>query len=90
MGRHDLPELSGWARDLISGPLRGLPVEVAEGDRAIWHAAASTTANGIAALMSVGEGMLGSIGIDRPSDVLGPLAGGTVASAAEQEMPPGS
>jgi predicted short-subunit dehydrogenase-like oxidoreductase (DUF2520 family) len=77
------PELSGWARDLISGPLRGLPVEVAEGDRAVWHAAASTTANGIAALMSIGEAMLGSIGIERPSDVLGPLAAGTVASAAE-------
>jgi predicted short-subunit dehydrogenase-like oxidoreductase (DUF2520 family) len=75
------PEIAEWARNLIAHDLHGLPVEVAEDDRALWHAAAVTTANGIAALMSLGEGMLSRMGVTHPSQVLGPLAAGAVATA---------
>lgn len=61
--------------------VRGRPVRVAEDDRPVWHAAAVTVSNGIAALMAVGEAMLGSIGVDDPATVLGPLASGTVDNA---------
>jgi predicted short-subunit dehydrogenase-like oxidoreductase (DUF2520 family) len=60
-------------------------VEVAEEDRALWHAAAVTTANGAAAVMAVAEEVLGRIGVERPDRVLGPLAAGTVAAAAARE-----
>lgn len=70
-----------WARSLISGPLRGTPVDVDERARPLWHAAAVSTSNGIAALMAVGERLLESIGIAEPEKVLGPLALGTVENA---------
>jgi predicted short-subunit dehydrogenase-like oxidoreductase (DUF2520 family) len=71
-----------WASDLIKR-LDGRVVRVAEDDRPVWHAAAVSVSNGIAALMSVGEGMLSAIGIAEPHDVLGPLASGTVDNARE-------
>jgi predicted short-subunit dehydrogenase-like oxidoreductase (DUF2520 family) len=70
-----------WAHDLVRGPLGGTPVDVAEDARPLWHAAAVSTSNGIAALMAIGENLLGMIGIDRPHEVLGPLARGTVENA---------
>lgn len=70
-----------WAHDLISGPLRGTPVDVAERDRPLWHAAAVSTSNGMAALMAVGESLLRSIGMDGAEEVLGPLALGTIQNA---------
>jgi predicted short-subunit dehydrogenase-like oxidoreductase (DUF2520 family) len=73
--------LDDWARKLITDDLQGFPVEVAEEDRAVWHAAAVTTANGIAALMSLGERMLSRIGVTDPARVLAPLAGGVVTAA---------
>jgi predicted short-subunit dehydrogenase-like oxidoreductase (DUF2520 family) len=78
------PAIGSWARTLIIQDLHGLPVEVAEHDRALWHAAAVSTAGGLAALMSLGERMLSEIGVADPSRVLGPLAAGviTIASAA--------
>jgi predicted short-subunit dehydrogenase-like oxidoreductase (DUF2520 family) len=75
------PEIAEWARDLIVDDLRGVPVEVTEEDRALWHAAAVTTSNGAAALMALGEAMLAAMGVLRPAEVLGPLAAGTVATA---------
>jgi predicted short-subunit dehydrogenase-like oxidoreductase (DUF2520 family) len=75
------PEIATWAHELVAADLHGFPVEVAEGDRALWHAAAVTTANGAAALLSLGEAMLARIGVDRPAGVLGPLAAGTVTAA---------
>jgi predicted short-subunit dehydrogenase-like oxidoreductase (DUF2520 family) len=63
--------------------LNGTPVLVGESDRPIWHAAAVTVSNGLAALMAVGESMLGAIGIEQPETVLGPLASGTIANARE-------
>lgn len=70
-----------WAHGLIDGPLQGTPVDVPEQGRPLWHAAAVSTSNGIAALMALGEDLLSSIGIDRPNAVLGPLARGAVENA---------
>lgn len=72
-----------WARRLIETDLRGIAFDVAEEDRLIWHAAAVTTSNGISALMAAGESLLASIGIERPEQVLGPIATGTVLNAVE-------
>ena len=72
-----------WAHRLVSDELRGEPFDVAEEDRALWHAAAVTTSNGIAALMATGEALLAAIGIDAPQRVLGPIAAGTVTNARE-------
>jgi predicted short-subunit dehydrogenase-like oxidoreductase (DUF2520 family) len=78
-----LPAAEAWAADLIAADLAGTSVPVAEGDRAAWHAAAVLTSNGLAALLSVGESILASIGIDAPERVLAPLAVGTSRNAAE-------
>jgi len=74
-------ETQQWATDLITSDLGGLPVLVPEELRSIWHAAAVSTSNGIAALLAVGEAMLAAIGIADPQRVLGPLAASTVANA---------
>jgi predicted short-subunit dehydrogenase-like oxidoreductase (DUF2520 family) len=73
-----------WAHRLIAEDLRGFPVDVNEDDRALWHAAAVTTSNGISALIALAESMLGSLGIADPSRVLGPIAAATVANARER------
>ena len=78
------PAIESWAADLIASDLEGLPVLVREEARSIWHAAAVSTSNGIAALIAVGEAMLAVIGIDDPHAVLGPLAAGTVANTGER------
>jgi predicted short-subunit dehydrogenase-like oxidoreductase (DUF2520 family) len=75
--------LTEWAADLIARDLGGVPVEVAEADRPLWHAAAVTTANGIAALLAGAEAILATIGVEQPQDVLGPLAAGAVANARD-------
>jgi predicted short-subunit dehydrogenase-like oxidoreductase (DUF2520 family) len=75
-------EVRKWARDLVATDLQGSPVAVAESDRALWHAAAVTTANGITALLSLAEAMLSEIGVGHPGVVLGPLATGVVANTA--------
>lgn len=69
-----------WARDLVE-LLDGTPVEVAERDRPLWHAAAVVTSNGIAALLAAGERILEQIGVGEPELVLGPLARGTLENA---------
>ena len=74
-------ESRDWAHALIRNDLQGVPVDVPEEDRVLWHAAAVTTSNGISALMATGESLLSAIGIATPSDVLGPIASGTVANA---------
>jgi predicted short-subunit dehydrogenase-like oxidoreductase (DUF2520 family) len=76
-------EIRSWAESLISDDLGGFPVRVAEHDRPLWHAAASTVSNGATALLTLGEAMLTEIGVESPSAVLGPLIAGTVANAAE-------
>jgi predicted short-subunit dehydrogenase-like oxidoreductase (DUF2520 family) len=73
-----------WVRRLIEDDLKGIPFGVAEENRVVWHAAAVTTSNGISALLAVGEALLGSIGIDDPEQVLGPIAAGTVLNALER------
>jgi predicted short-subunit dehydrogenase-like oxidoreductase (DUF2520 family) len=75
------PDVATWAAELVEKDLGGLPFDVAEQDRPVWHAAAVTTANGTAALLALGEAMLARIGIDRPEAVLGPLLAGTLANA---------
>jgi predicted short-subunit dehydrogenase-like oxidoreductase (DUF2520 family) len=71
------------AERLVVHELGGRPVTVPEEARPLWHAASVMTSNGISALLAFGEELLGSIGIDDPSVVLGPLAAGTVANARE-------
>lgn len=61
----------------------GVPVEVAEGKRALWHAASVTTSNGLSALLSTGEAFLASASDADPATVLGPLAAGSLANALE-------
>lgn len=75
------PGLEGWAYALISEKLQGTAVAVPEEVRPLWHSASVMTSNGIAALLSFGESILASIGIEQPVSVLGPLAAGTVANA---------
>lgn len=72
-----------WARTLVADDLGGTPVIVAEESRPVWHAAAVMTSNGTAALLAIGEALLGSISVDNPEQVLGPLAQGTVQNAIE-------
>ena len=69
---------------LVDRDLQGIPIVVSEKVRPVWHAAAAVTANGIAALLAIGEGLLAEIGVDEPSRVLGPLASGTVQNAREE------
>lgn len=76
-------DLRPWAHGLIRSDLGGHPVDVDEADRPLWHAASVTTSNGIAALLSAGESILGSFGTERPELVLGPLAAGTLANAVD-------
>ncbi|MDP9226567.1 MAG: DUF2520 domain-containing protein [Actinomycetota bacterium] len=75
------PEISAWAHEVITRDLHGEPVDVEERHRPLWHAAAATTANGIAALLSLAGAMLADIGIEQPGGVLGPLAAGVLAGA---------
>lgn len=72
-----------WAHALVKDELAGHPVDVAEENRVLWHAAAVTTSNGISALMATGEMILAAIGLASPDEVLGPIASGTVANARE-------
>jgi predicted short-subunit dehydrogenase-like oxidoreductase (DUF2520 family) len=74
------PSVRPRARDLVEKDLGGTPVDVAEDDRALWHAAAVMTSNGIAALMSTGTALLAGLDVSNPEEVLGPLAAGTVAN----------
>lgn len=77
------PGAEEWAAALIQRDLEGTPIPVREQDRALWHAAAVTTSNGISALMATGEALLSAIGVRSPEAVLGPIAAGTVANARD-------
>jgi predicted short-subunit dehydrogenase-like oxidoreductase (DUF2520 family) len=77
------PEAEKWASEIIGSDLDGDPRIVAEDYRALWHAASVVTSNGIAALLSSSEALLGEIGVASPVDVVGPLAAGTVANARQ-------
>lgn len=72
-----------WAQSLVSEDLKGFPVKVTEEHRPIWHAAAAVTSSGIATMMSSGESLLASIGVENPMSVLQPLAAATLANASE-------
>jgi predicted short-subunit dehydrogenase-like oxidoreductase (DUF2520 family) len=72
-----------WSHALIRDCFEGSPVDVKEADRVIWHAAAVSTSNAIAGLMATGESLLRSIGIEAPTEVLGPISAGTIANALE-------
>ena len=76
-------DLEAWAAGLIVSGLAGVPVMIAEGARPLWHAAAVTTSNGVAALLALGEEILSTIGIETPDAILGPLAEGTLANARD-------
>ena len=74
-------DLKDWAEELVTTSLSGVAVPVEEAARPLWHAAAVTTSNGIAALLALGEELLSSIGVETSDAVLGPLAEGTLANA---------
>lgn len=76
-------DLREWAHALIRGDLAGVPIDVPEEDRPLWHAASVTTSNGLAALLHAGERMLQAIQVSEPERVLGPLAAGTLANALQ-------
>ncbi len=76
------PPIVSWVHRVVREELGGVGVDVPAADRPIWHAAAVTTSNGIAALLEGGEAMLRSIGISGV-EVLTPLARGTVLNAHE-------
>ena len=75
--------ISDWARAVIRRDLNGRPWVVPGEMRAVWHAGAVATANGIAALLAGAEAMLAKIGIDAPEKALGPLALGAALNAYE-------
>ena len=74
--------IRAWARVVATEDLGGRVFDVAEEDRPVWHAAAVTAASGAIAIMSLGERLLESIGVRAAGEVLGPLAGASVANAA--------
>ena len=69
---------------MIEQDMSGRAVFVEERNRPIWHAATVTAANGISALLALGERMLEEIEGPDPVRVLGPLAAGAVSNAREQ------
>jgi predicted short-subunit dehydrogenase-like oxidoreductase (DUF2520 family) len=69
-----------WAAAFVQAA-GGRAVPVAEGDRPLWHAAAVTVSNGLTALLALGTSILGSIHVEDPASVLGPLASGALANA---------
>lgn len=73
------PEAEGWARWFVA-ELGGTPFSVSEDARPLWHAGAVVASNGIAALLTLGGALLSRAGVERPEQVLGPLASGTVAN----------
>lgn len=75
--------LETWVSDLVEKDLAGHPYLVPDAARPLWHSAAVVTSNGLSALLALGEALLGSVGIDDPVRVLGPLAAGTLANAVE-------
>jgi predicted short-subunit dehydrogenase-like oxidoreductase (DUF2520 family) len=74
-------DLKAWAEHLVTSSLSGVPIVIDEALRPLWHAAAVTTSNGIAALLALAEELLSSIGVGTPDAILGPLAEGTLANA---------
>lgn len=73
--------IGDWARTVIRSDLHGQPWVVPGESRAVWHAAAVITANGIAALLAGAESMLDKIGVVSPEKALGPLAVGSALNA---------
>lgn len=76
------PGAFDWAGRFVER-IDGRPVRVAEEDRPVWHAAAVSVSNGIAALLAVGESMLETIDVKEPESVLGPLASGTIQNVRD-------
>lgn len=72
-----------WACEVIEQDLQGFPVPVRDEDRALWHAAAVATSNGLAALLGASEEILAAIQIEAPERILTPIAAGTLANASE-------
>lgn len=74
--------LEEWARAVAAEDLGGRVFALREEDRPVWHAAAVTAASGAIAIMSLGERLLASIGVEEAGAVLGPLAGAAIANAS--------
>lgn len=78
------PQLLAWAGELVSGHLGGVPVEVADEARPLWHAAATVASNGLVALLHAAESLVGAAGSGSPKTVLGPLVSGTLSNVWER------
>ena len=72
-----------WVCEVLERDLQGFPVVVRDEDRALWHAAAVATSNGLAALLGASEAILAAIQIESPERILTPIASGTLANASE-------
>lgn len=64
--------------------LGGEPVEVAEEDRGLYHAALAHVANHLVTLIVQGSQVLGTVGIDEPSHVMRPLVEAATSRALEE------
>lgn len=64
--------------------LGGEPVEVAEEDRSLYHAALAHVANHLVTLIVQGSQVLGTVGIDEPADVMRPLVEAATIRALEE------
>lgn len=64
--------------------LGGEPVEVAEDDRSLYHAALAHVSNHLVTLIVQGSEVLGTVGIDEPEGVMRPLVEAATARALEE------
>lgn len=75
------PDDRGWAHDLVTR-LGGDAVDVAEGDRVLYHAALTVGSNAVGAAVAVARHLLLGAGVDRPEAFLDSL----VATSADNAI----
>lgn len=76
------PAAREFGRSFVSAA-RGVPVEVDEDARPLWHAASVMTSNGLSALLALAERMLEVVTDEDPMPILGSLARGSLDNALE-------
>lgn len=85
----EAPEPLQTTLEQIAQALGGVPLRLAAADRALYHAAATITANYTIALMAQAAALLERCGLDAQASLaaLLPLLGGTVANLARLGLP---
>jgi predicted short-subunit dehydrogenase-like oxidoreductase (DUF2520 family) len=73
----------GWAHELVES-LGGTPVDVAEEDRVLYHAALTVGSNAIGAAVAVARQLLMAAGVDDPSEFLGALVRSSANNVLER------